>query len=104
MTRINEAVDGGDAGVTLAALQQPQVRLFDVDAKQAVHYQNLLAALKREKAEVRHSPSYALYKNESNAVWIDLLNGWGIFRVLWCLFRSRTTRQPCCGMKRFKRL
>ena len=52
MSKINAAVDAGDADVTLSQLQLPGVRLLDVDPRQAVHYQNLLAALKREKAEV----------------------------------------------------
>ena len=52
VSKINAAVDAGDADVTLSQLQLPGVRLLDVDPRQAVHYQNLLAALKREKAEV----------------------------------------------------
>ena len=49
---INEAIDSGDEGETLVALQLPSAKLSNVDPLQALHYQVLLAKEKDKKAEV----------------------------------------------------
>ena len=49
---INEAIDNGDEGETLVALQLPSAKLSNVDSLQALHYQVLLAKEKDKKAEV----------------------------------------------------
>ena len=49
---INEAIDNGDEGETLVALQLPSAKLSNVDPLQALHYQVLLAKEKDKKAEV----------------------------------------------------
>ena len=49
---INEAIDKGDEGETLVALQLPSAKLSNVNPLQALHYQVLLAKEKDKKAEV----------------------------------------------------
>lgn len=49
---INEALDEGDAGKTLQALQIPAAKLEGVLAEVAQHYQDTLIRAKREKAQV----------------------------------------------------
>ena len=49
---INEAIDNGDEGETLVALQLPSAKLSNVNPLQALHYQVLLAKEKDKKAEV----------------------------------------------------
>lgn len=50
---INQAVDEGEPNGTLAALKMPTAQLQNVDNKQAVHYQNLLASQKKRRAQVK---------------------------------------------------
>ncbi len=49
---INEAVDKGDPAGTLEALKLPSAQLKNVDGKQALHYQTLLADKKKQRQEV----------------------------------------------------
>ena len=49
---INQAVDEGDPHATLNALKMKTAQLQNVDNKQALHYQNLLATKKQQRAEV----------------------------------------------------
>ncbi len=51
---INEAVDKGDPAGTLESLKLPSAQLKSVDNKQAMHYQTLLAAKKKQRQEVQY--------------------------------------------------
>lgn len=53
VTKINEAIDRNDAAATLKILTHPSTGLHDIKPEIAIHYQNLLARVKREKALVR---------------------------------------------------
>ncbi|XP_013411467.1 ras GTPase-activating-like protein IQGAP1 [Lingula anatina] len=48
---INDAIERGDAEGTLQALLAPSAQLKGVEAPQALHYQNLLAKEKKQKAK-----------------------------------------------------
>lgn len=50
---INEAIDEGDPMETLACLMMPTAGIMEVDPRQAIHYQALLARMKQKKAAVR---------------------------------------------------
>ena len=52
MSDINEAVDRQVVSATLSALQSSAASLSSVIASNAVHYQQLLATVKSEKAQV----------------------------------------------------
>ena len=52
MSEINEAVDRAVVSETLSALQSTAASLSNVVADNAVHYQQLLARVKSEKAQV----------------------------------------------------
>jgi len=49
---INEAIDRNNPRETLACLKLPSAGLQFVNDKQMIHYQQLLAQIKSEKAEV----------------------------------------------------
>ncbi len=51
---INEAVDKGDPAGTLESLKLPSAQLKSVDNKQALHYQTLLEAKKKQRQEVEY--------------------------------------------------
>lgn len=50
--KINEAVDRNVAKETMVCLKMPSANLRDIDDRQMHHYQQLLALVKAEKAEV----------------------------------------------------
>ena len=52
MNEINEAIDRQVVSETLSALQSSAASLSNVIASNAVHYQQLLARVKAEKAQV----------------------------------------------------
>jgi len=52
VSEINEAVDRAVVSETLSALQSTAASLSNVVADNAVHYQQLLARVKSEKAQV----------------------------------------------------
>ena len=49
---INEVIEQGDHKETLNALKMETAQLQNVDAKQSIHYQNLLVQKKRNKSDV----------------------------------------------------
>ena len=52
MSEINEAIDRQVVSQTLSALQSSAASLSHVDSSNALHYQQLLARVKSEKAQV----------------------------------------------------
>ncbi|CAM4531333.1 ras GTPase-activating-like protein IQGAP1 isoform X1 [Lepidochelys kempii] len=60
---INEALDEGDTGKTLQALQIPAAKLEGVTPKVAQHYQDTLIRAKREKAQDT--------RDETAVLWLD---------------------------------
>jgi len=57
VSEINEAIDRQVVSQTLAALQSSAASLSHVDSSNAMHYQQLLARIKSEKAQVETSMS-----------------------------------------------
>jgi len=52
VSEINEAIDRQVVSQTLSALQSSAASLSHVDSSNALHYQQLLARVKSEKAQV----------------------------------------------------
>lgn len=71
--QINEAIDRNNARATLACLKMPSAGLQFVNDKQMVHYQQLLAQIKSEKAEEMNDPTAVLWYEEIQST-IDLAN------------------------------
>ncbi|KAJ3592857.1 hypothetical protein NHX12_005195, partial [Muraenolepis orangiensis] len=61
---VNEALDGGDASSTLAALLHPSAKLSGVDPSVAQHYYDKLLEARREKAHETQDPSAVLWLDE----------------------------------------
>jgi len=63
VSEINEAIDRQVVSQTLAALQSSAASLSHVDSSNAMHYQQLLARIKSEKAQVETSMSVSAVSN-----------------------------------------
>jgi len=63
VSEINESIDRQVVSQTLAALQSSAASLSHVDSSNAMHYQQLLARIKSEKAQVETSMSVSAVSN-----------------------------------------
>ena len=66
VSEINEAIDRQVVSQTLAALQSSAASLSHVDSSNAMHYQQLLARIKSEKAQVETSMSVSAVSNNQD--------------------------------------
>jgi len=79
VSEINEAIDRQVVSQTLLALQSSAASLAHVECSNAAHYQQLLARIKSEKAQVEISLCVSAVSNET------LCDFW-IFSAYYCLF------------------
>jgi len=64
VSEINEAIDRQVVSQTLSALQSSAASLSHVNSSNAVHYQQLLARVKSEKAQVEISMCVSAVSND----------------------------------------
>jgi len=64
VSEINEAIDRQVVSQTLSALQSSAASLSHVNSSNAVHYQQLLARVKSEKAQVEISVCVSAVSND----------------------------------------